>query len=216
MNEDLITKAIVGMERHLAACDKYLTELAKGYRSPEKVNTLLDAAMQQIELCCLDMRVLCEKVRPTSSHPRPTYTAYSCKSICGEVYGMENGWLNIRLNTLLPHCKVMGGTQYIADTITRLLDKYSYVGMELPTFEKAYVAIVEHCPWDVSGTFDQDNKGFKGVINALKGRLFPDDDQFELALGLFTVLDEETCCQIYVLPFDEAGDFHYQMASFML
>ena len=216
MNEELIANGIVGMQRHLAACDKYLTELAKGYRSAEKVNTLLDAAMQQMELCCLDMRVVCEKVRPTSRYAVSGHTACSCKIIYGEVYEMENGWLNIRLNTLLPHCKVMGGTQYIADTLTRLLDKYVSVSEELPVFEKAYVAIVEHCPWDVSGVFDQDNKGFKGVVNALKGRLFQDDDQFELALGLFTVLDEETCCQIYVLPFEEAGDFHYQLASYSL
>lgn len=69
---------------------------------------------------------------------------------------------------------------------------------------------------DCSGAFDNDNKGFRGVINALKGRLFPDDNQFELALGLFTVMDEESCCHIYVAPFDEAGDFHYLLSADML
>lgn len=78
------------------------------------------------------------------------------------------------------------------------------------------MAIVEHCPVDCSGTFDNDNKGFRGAVNALKGRLFRDDNQFELALGLFTVIDEDTCCHIYVTPFDEAGDFHYQLTANML
>ena len=81
---------------------------------------------------------------------------------------------------------------------------------------KAFAAIVEHRPDAGCGAFDHDNKGFKSVINALKGRLFPDDNQFELSLGMFTVRDEDACCHIYVLPFEEAGDFLYRMASELL
>lgn len=58
LNNEVPNKAISGMQQHLAACEKYLTELAKGYRSPEKYNTLLDAAMQQVELCCIELRCL--------------------------------------------------------------------------------------------------------------------------------------------------------------
>lgn len=65
MDTDYTTNAITTMQHHLDAANKYLTELAKGYRSSEKQNTLLDAAMKQVELCCIDMRNLCEKVRPT-------------------------------------------------------------------------------------------------------------------------------------------------------
>ena len=216
LNNEVPNKAISGMQQHLAACDKYLTELAKGYRSPEKYNTLLDAAMQQVELCCIDMRALCERARPLIPSLRFGYANYNHKEIYGEVTRMDNGWLDIRLNALLPHCKVVGGTQYVTDTITRLLDRYRASGGEIPYFDKAYMAIVEHCPESCSGTFDCDNKGFKGAINALKGRLFKDDNQFELALGLFTVIDEDTCCHIYVTPFDDAGDLLYQLSGEML
>ncbi len=111
---------------------------------------------------------------------------------------------------------MIGGTQYVFDTVTRLLNNYRKSGGVIPCYEKAYMAIVEHCPIDRSGTFDNDNKGFRGAVNALKGRLFRDDNQFELALGLFTVIDEDICCHIYVTPFDEAGDFLYQMSADML
>ena len=86
----------------------------------------------------------------------------------------------------------------------------------LPLWDKAFTAIVEHRLDAGCGAFDHDNKGFKAVVNALKGRLFPDDNQFELSLGLFTVQDEESCCHIYVLPFEEAGDFLYRMAAELL
>ena len=66
---ELNEKAISGMKHHLDACRKYLTALEQGYRSPEKRNTLLDAAMQQVELCCIDMRLLCEKARANRIYP---------------------------------------------------------------------------------------------------------------------------------------------------
>ena len=214
MNNEYTNNAIITMQHHLDAADKYLTELGNGYRSPEKQNTLLDAAMKQVELCCIDMRNLCEKIRPSIRVPHGR--CYNHKEIYGTVTQLDNGWLDIRLNALLPNCRMIGGTQYIFDTVTRLLDGYRDRGGILPCYEKAYMAIAEHCPMERAGTFDNDNKGFRGVINALKGRAFRDDNQFELALGMFTVIDEDICCHIYVLPFDEAGDFHYQMSSKML
>ena len=69
---------------------------------------------------------------------------------------------------------------------------------------------MEHCNFECSEVFDHDNKGFKAVQNALKGRLFPDDDQFELSLGLFTVLDSEMSCHIYIMPESDASDFMFQ------
>lgn len=213
---NITENAIEGMKHHLDACNKYLTELTKGFRSPEKCNTLLDAAMQQVELCCIDMRRLCEKARPTPPLIKFDLNRFHHKEIYGAVTLMDNGWLDIRMNALLPHCKIVGGTQYVVDTITRLLDRFKESGGEIPRFDKTFLAIVEHCSEDTSNAFDNDNKGFKGVINALKGRLFEDDNQFELSLGLFTVLDNEDCCHIYVMPYEDAGDFFYQMSSEML
>lgn len=213
---DIPNKYITDMQRQIDACSSYIDALAQGCRSPEKVNTLLDAAMQKLEMTCISMRQLCEKVRPPLPNRRFGYAAYHVKEISGEVTLMDTGWLDIRLNTLLPHCKTIGGTEYITDTIIRLLDKFRSAGGEIPVFDKAFVAIVEHSPMDTSGAYDHDNKGFKAVINALKGRLFPDDNQFEMSLGLFTVQDEDSCCHIYVTPFESAGDFLYQMADELL
>ena len=207
-------KAIQDMQRQVDACSSYIDALARNScRSPEKVNTMLDAAMQKIELCCIELRRICEINRPASNPILFAQSSYYAKEIYGEVTLMDTGWLDIRLNALLPHCRFSGGTQYISDTITRLLKRFRDTGGELPFFQKAFLAIVEHRPVAGCGAFDQDNKGFKAVINSLKGRVFADDDQFELSLGLFTIQDEESCCHIYVTPSDAAGDFLYQMAE---
>ncbi len=83
--EQISEKAIQNMHHHLDACCKYLDALAQGYRSPEKCNTLLDAAMQQVELCCIDMRVLCEKARPKKIASFSEGARYNHKTIYGEV-----------------------------------------------------------------------------------------------------------------------------------
>lgn len=211
MSKEIREEHIITMDRHLGAATKYISELGKGYRSAEKCNTLLDAALQQVELCCIDLRNLCEKNRPKKITVQSPY--FNHKEIYGGVVLMDNGWLDIRLNALLPHCKVLGSTRYVADSITRLLNAFSKNGGNIPLFDNAFMAIVEYCNEDISDVFDQDNKGFKGVINALKGRLFADDNQFELSLGLFTVRDDSDCCHIYVMPADDAGDFLYQLNS---
>lgn len=213
---EIPAKTITDMQRQVDTCSTYIDALAQGYRSPEKINALLDAAMQKIELCCIDLRRLCERVRPTLPPLRLGSAHYHTEKIYGEVNHMDTGWLDIRLNVLLPHCRSVGGTQYITDTLTRLLDTFKASGGDLPQWDKAFVAIVEHRPDAGCGAYDHDNKGFKAVVNALKGRLFPDDNQFELSLGLFTVRDEDACCHVYVLPFEEAGDFLYRMAAELL
>lgn len=123
MDIDYTNNAIITMQHHLDAANKYLTELAKGYRSVEKQNTLLDAAMKQVELCCIDMRNLCEKERPTIIIANTR--TYNRKEIYGEVTQLDNGWLDIRLNALLPHCTMIGGTQYVFDTV-RILSVPDY------------------------------------------------------------------------------------------
>lgn len=210
---DIQNKKITDIQRHIEACSTYVNSLEQGYRSPEKLNTLLDAAMQQIEMSCIEMRRLTEEIRPALPNRKSGYGNYHNKEIFGEITLLDNGWLDIRLEALLPHCKTVGCGQYVTDSITRLLNKFKADGGEMPTFEKAFIAIVEHCPMNGAATFDHDNKGFKSVINALKGRLFQDDDQFELSLGLFTVQDEDVCCHIYITPYDEAGDFLYQLSD---
>lgn len=51
------------------------------------------------------------------------------------------------------------------------------------------------------------NKGWKAVSNALKGRLFPDDDQYTLALSLLSTRSTENVCHITLLDLADAADF---------
>lgn len=203
---DSMQSGLKEIQQQIDAAARAVDTLMKGYRSPDKANALLDMAMQQMENSCIAMRRICEQVRPMAP-PRKGKNYYT-KSLFGEITLMDTGWVHIKLNTLLPHYKVLGGTQYVTDCITRLLDKLAQEGGQLPVFSRAYVAIVDHCEVSRCDVFDDDNKGFRAVLNALKGRLFPDDNQFELSLGLFTELDTEACCHIYILPEQDVTDFH--------
>ena len=199
------------MKQKVQSAEKNIEALIQSARSPVRFNTLIDSAMQQIELACIEMRRISEIIRPKGDG---IITAdNTAKTIYGSINLTSEGWLHIKLNTLLPHYKVLGGTQYISDSITRLLDTFVSAGIKLPTYEKAFLGIIEHCSVDCCEAFDSDNKGFKAVVNTLKGRLFEDDNQFELSLGLFTVADSENCCHIYVLPTEESAKFMWLKAE---
>ena len=66
---------------------------------------------------------------------------------------------------------------------------------------KAILIIDEHCDLKNRQVFDQDNKGWKAIPNALK------DDQQSLELALLSTPDSEASCHIYVLDADDAGEF---------
>ena len=121
--------------------------------------------------------------------------------------GAVYGWLHITINTLLPHCRYQS-PNWFSDTIRRLLDSYEACGKELPFFERAMLIIDEHTAMEGRHIFDQDNKGWKAVSNAIKGRLIPDDDQHTLAVALLsTAVQSQECCHITVLPLSDAHDF---------
>lgn len=127
-------------------------------------------------------------------------------AVGGTVRLLNGRWLHIRLDTLLPHCRFQS-PGYLADTISRLLDSFGENGRRLPYFKKALLVIDEHCSCENRTVYDQDNKGWKAVPNALKGRLFPDDDQFSLGVALLSAESDELWCDIYVLPADDAWEF---------
>ena len=78
----------------------------------------------------------------------------------------------------------------------------------MPFFERAMLIIDEHTAMEGRHIFDQDNKGWKAVSNAIKGRLIPDDDQHTLAVALLsTAVQSQECCHITVLPLSDAHDF---------
>jgi hypothetical protein len=127
----------------------------------------------------------------------------------------EYGWVHIELGALLPHCRYTTPV-YLTDTITRLLDAYESCGRPLPRFDAATLIIDEHCDIDSRIVYDQDNKGWKAIPNALKGRLIPDDDQFTLHVCLLSTRSEDAKCHIWLIPRRDAGDFFYLKSEDML
>ena len=81
-------------------------------------------------------------------------------------------------------------------------------GKRLPFYSRALLVIDEHTGIEGRHIFDQDNKGWKAVSNAIKGRLIPDDDQHTLAVTLLSTRTEgEERCHITLLPIEDAHDF---------
>ena len=119
-----------------------------------------------------------------------------------------NNWLCIKLGILLPNINNRIEVRTVTNTIRNLLDDYrDYYGM-LPQYEDVFVAIIEHRNSEYGGIYDHDNKGFRAVPNALKGRLLGDDNQFEMSLGLFARQSaEEYGTEIYVLPMADLSYF---------
>jgi hypothetical protein len=120
--------------------------------------------------------------------------------ITGHVEVTPEGWLHIRLDTLLPNCRY-GTAPQIKDAIHTLLDRYDG---RLPIYTSAFLVIDEHSGGDSRNVYDPDNKAWKAIPNALKGRVFEDDNQFMLSICLMARRSHEHACHIYVMPPEDA------------
>lgn len=184
-----------------------LVALADGGRaSSQKVQRELEQTAAEFEKTALELRALCEKYSPgvggygKAPCPPPVNVAGSAETINGD-------WLHIKLNTLLPHCRYRAPS-WLADTLRRVLDSFESGGGKIPYFtERAMLIIDEHSDVDGRMVFDQDNKGWKVVSNALKGRAVPDDDQYTLGLALISTRSAENVCHITLLDMRDAADF---------
>lgn len=174
---------------------------------PAKLAIVLDRMTAQFESSMVALRNLCERNRPPSpvGFGKPEAPALH---LAGRVEVNAYGWLHIELNALLPHCRYQTPA-YLTDTIIRLLDEYERGGHRLPRFDKAMLVIDEHCDIDSRTVYDQDNKGYKAIPNAIKGRVIKDDDQFTLNICLLSTRSDKPACHIYLLPQYDAGDFFY-------
>lgn len=161
----------------------------------------MDDFLYGLESLCIKSRSVMEKYRPKRAEEKITGDGVS--DVCGSIELTCEGWLHITLNTLLPNSKHKA-CGYIGDTVSRLLR--SYAG-ELPYFERAFLAIVEYCNYDNHNALDNDNKGWKMIPNALKGKVIEDDNQFILSMGLFAEISEIPRCEIYLMTPDDASYF---------
>ena len=173
--------------------------------SPKALWEDLETAVGQFERATLELRRICESYEEPVNAGGKTPPLPS-REITGGVETLDRQRLHIRVNTLLPSCRYRAA-EWLSDTIRRLLDSYEQSGRSLPYYSRALMVIEERS--DISGrkVFDQDNKGWKAVSNAIKGRLIPDDDQYTLGIALLSVRSAENACHIILMDADDAGDF---------
>ena len=170
--------------------------------------TVIDDYLCEIESLCIRSRILLDAYN-RSYVESECHSGDALTKIAGSIEVTPEGWLHITLNTLLPNCR-RRVSSYIGDTIRRLMDGCTE---ELPYFEQAFLAIVEYCSYENHNALDNDNKGWKMIPNALKGRVISDDSQFILSIGLFARLADDTRCEIYVLPPEDGAIFMEMLAS---
>ena len=176
-----------------------------GMMSPEKLQQTLEQTMEHFERSALELRRLCEQYSPGVGGYGNRARAPAME-IAGHVEILCEDWLHICLNTLLPHCRFQS-PNWLTDTIRRLLDHYEAQGKPLPRYKRALLVIDEHSSIGGRPVFDQDNKGWKAVSNALKGRVIEDDDQYTLNVALVSKMSKETACHITLLEQRDAADF---------
>ena len=131
--------------------------------SAPKFQKSLERTMELFEQSTLELRQLCERHMPGLGY-YGSRSQLPAVSVTGSV-DLLHGWLHIRLNTLLPHCRYQTPA-WLSDTIRRLLDDYEQSGGVLPHLEQALLVIDEHSDVEGRHIFDQDNKGWKAVCNA--------------------------------------------------
>lgn len=176
-----------------------------GMMSPEKLQQTLEQTMEHFERSALELRRLCEQYSPGVGGYGNRARAPAME-IAGHVEILCEDWLHICLNTLLPHCRFQS-PNWLTDTIRRLLNHYEAQGKPLPRYKRALLVIDEHSSIGGRHVFDQDNKGWKAVSNALKGRVIEDDDQYTLNVALVSKMSKETACHITLLEQRDAADF---------
>lgn len=169
-------------------------------------STQLDCVLEQTERAGIKLRMLTEAIRPRALESARKPEVSEVPGFVGEIEVNEFGWVHIHLNTLLPNCKYKTPL-WLQNTLSTLLMGYQKNGRKLPEFDRAMLIIEEHCDIQNRQVYDQDNKGWKAISNAIKGLLVADDDQFMLEVALLSHKSETVGCHIWVLPTEDAGEY---------
>lgn len=169
----------------------------------------IESYLYDIETLCIKSRNLLECYYQKPENSNMEHITPKENTVYGELNVTFEGWVNVSLNTILPSTKYKT-TNYIGDTISRLVKNYDG---ELPYYDNAFLAIVEYCNFENHNSLDNDNKGWKMIPNALKGRVIADDNQFILSVGLFAKISETPHLEIYILPPEDASIFMSMLAE---
>ena len=181
-------------------------------KSEQVIDKRLGDILDNVESACVTARCVIDRYRIMQPFNEGFKKEKIISKVAGEIEVTAEGWLHIKLNTLLPNCRFKT-YRYVLDTLTRLLE---VCDKPLPMFEHAFLAIVEHCDYENREVYDQDNKSWKMIPNAIKGRMVKDDEQFRLDIGLFSKMSDTIACHIYVIPSTQLSDFMYYLSNNLL
>ena len=208
MNEDFRNDVLTMREylfNAVKAADQLKAVSEGAPMSSASMQQTLEKASGQFEYAALELRKICERYcAGVGGYPKQSLIEMAHPT--GKVELVEGRWVQITLNTLLPHCRFHSPI-WLSDTIRRLLIEYERGYGRLPFYPKAVLVIEEACSIGGRRIFDQDNKGWKAVSNAIKGKLIPDDDQFSLGLILLSNFSEENRCFATLIPVGEASEY---------
>lgn len=185
-----------------------MTESSSEAVTDKRLGDILDC----IEDTCITARTVIDKYRVMKPFSENAKKEKTISEVVGGIEVTNQGWVHITLNTLLSNCRYKTNA-YLQDTLIRLMEECDE---PLPMFKKAFLAIVEYCDYDSREVFDQDNKAWKMIPNAIKGRVVEDDEQFSLDIGLFSKISATPSCHIYVVDESQLNDFIYYLSNDLL
>lgn len=182
-----------------------LAALADGGKMrPEKLQLTLEETAHDFEAATLALRALCERNMPgLGGYGRKERPAYQLPSGHIEIAGA--GWVHMQIDTLL-HCRYLPAA-WLTDTVRRLLTVYMQRTNFRLHFHQMLLVLDEHSDVDGRHVYDQDNKGWKAVSNALKGLVIDDDDQYHLSVHMMSSRSAENVCHISLVLPESAEDF---------
>ena len=209
MNEERFTAETKKIQSVIAKVSQKAGALSAlsdgGKMSREKLQLTLEETAYFFESATLYLRALCETQMPgIGGYGRRDGLEFQLPSGHIEIAGA--GWVHMQLDTLLPHCRYMPAT-WLTDTVRQLLTAYMQRTNFRLHFKQMLLVIDEHSDVDGRHVFDQDNKGWKAVSNALKGLVIDDDDQYHLSVHMMSSRSAENVCHISLVLPESAEEF---------
>ena len=209
MNEERFAKEMKKIQSVISRALQKANTLAAlvdgGKMSREKLQLTLEETAYFFESATLYLRALCETQMPgAGGYGRRDGLEFQLPSGHIEIAGA--GWVHMQLDTLLPHCRYMPAT-WLTDTVRQLLTAYMQRTNFRLHFKQMLLVSDEHSDVDGRHVFDQDNKGWKAVSNALKGLVIDDDDQYHLSVHMMSSRSAENVCHISLVLPESADEF---------
>lgn len=103
-------------------------------KSEQVIDKRLGDILDTVESACVTARCVIDRYRIMKPFSENGKKEKIISKVAGEIEVTAEGWLHIKLNTLLPNCRYKTNS-YIQDTLTRLLEECD---KPLPMFDKAF------------------------------------------------------------------------------